>query len=136
VVVLHRFVNDICKYANIIMITFEYVHTKLTCMLVFLLQDGSTPLFELCDECHLQLKKNSAGPLSIAKGCDFGNPHHIGLSSLTELERVILANARMYSSVVQLTAGVHKGRSVGKVLRGHFIYFFQVCFNLMCTKRL
>jgi hypothetical protein len=83
------------------------------------------------------IEENNAGPLSIAKGRDFGNPHRIGLPSPTELERVILANARMCSSVVRLTAGVHKGRSVGKVfIRGHFISFFQVCFNLICTRML
>jgi hypothetical protein len=96
-------------------------------------RDGSIPSFELCDDCHVQLKKNDAGNLSIAKGCDFGNPQRIGLPSPTELERVILANARMYNYIVQLTAGVHKGRSFGKVLRGHFISFFQVCCNLSCT---
>jgi hypothetical protein len=100
---------------------------------VFIPQDGSTPSFELCDDCHVQLKKNDAGNLSIAKGCDFGNPQRIGLPSPTELERVILANARIYSSIVQLTAGVHKERSVGKVLRGHFISFFQVCCNVICS---
>ena len=128
-VVLHRLVYDICKYHNDNISICPHEINMHAC---FLLQDGSTPLFELCDECHSHLKKNKAGPLSIAKGCDFGNPHRIGLPSPTELERVFLANARMYSSVVQLTAGVHKGRSACKVLSGHFIYFFQVCYNLIC----
>lgn len=97
-----------------------------------LLQDGSTLSFELCKECHIFLNKKNASPLSIAKGCDFGNPERIGLPSPTDLERVILANARMYSSVVQLTAGVHKGRTCGKVLRGHFISFYQVYFTYTC----
>ena len=77
----------------------------------------------------MYLKKKNASPLSIAKGCDFGNPERIGLPSPTDLERVVLANARMYCSVVQLTAGVHKGRSQAKVLRGHFIFFYQVYFT-------
>ena len=81
----------------------------------------------------MQVKRIDAGNLSIAKGFDFGNPQRIGIPSPMELERVILANARMYSSIVQLTAGVHKGRSLGKVLRGQFISFFQVCCNVSCT---
>lgn len=93
-------------------------------------QDGSTPTLELCEDCHAKLKKHDAGDLSIAKGCDFGNPQRIGISAPTELERVILGCTRLYSSIVQLTAGIHKGRSLGKVLRGHFISFFQVRFTL------
>ena len=81
----------------------------------------------------MYLKKKNASPLSIAKGCDFGNPERIGLPSPTDLERVVLSNARMYCSVVQLTAGVLKGKSQAKVLRGHFISFYQVYFTYICV---
>jgi hypothetical protein len=100
---------------------------------VICFQDGSVPTVELCDCCHTKLLKNEAGELSIAKGNDFGNPKRLGLSPPTELERAILAVVRLYSSVVQLSAGVSKGRSAGKVLRGHFISFFQVRF--LCELR-
>ena len=97
---------------------------------MFVLQDGSEPTIDLCDDCHTKLNKKDARDLSIAKGTHFGNPHRLGLPSPTELERVILGVVRLYSSVVQLSAGVPKGRSVAKVLRGHFISFFQVRFYL------
>ena len=84
------------------------------------------PKVELCDCCHIKLKKNEAGDLSIAQGTDFGNPTRLGIPPPTELERVILSPVRLYGSVAQLSAGIPKGKSVGKVLRGHFISFFQV----------
>ena len=49
----------------------------------FIPQDGSIPSLELCDDGHAKLKKNEAGNLSIAKGCDFGNPQRIGIPSPT-----------------------------------------------------
>jgi hypothetical protein len=95
---------------------------------VLCLQTGSVPTVELCDCCHKKLLKKEAGDFSIANGTDFGNPRRLGLPPPTELERVILAVVRLYSSVVQLSARAPKGKSLGKVLRGHFISFFQVRF--------
>jgi hypothetical protein len=91
------------------------------------------PTVELCDCCHIKLLKDEAGDLSIAHGTDFGNPRRLGLPPPTELERVILAPVRLYDSVVQLSAGVKKGKTLGKVLRGHFISFFQVRFYVICN---
>jgi hypothetical protein len=65
-----------------------------------------------------ELVVNDAADVKV-KGVDFGNPQRLGLPSPTEMETLILGDARMYSSVVQLSAGVPKGPSMG-----HFISFF------------
>lgn len=97
-------------------------------------QDGSTPTVELCDCCHKKLLKKEAAEFSISNGKDFGNPKRLGVPPPTELERAIMAVVRLYDSVVQLSAGVPKGKSLGKVLRGHFISFFQVRLCFTCKQ--
>jgi len=80
----------------------------------------------LCHTCHAQYLKGEASNLSIAKGVDFGHPDRLGLDPPTELERALLADVRMYGCVVKITAP-YAGGPTHRVLRGHFISFWQVC---------
>jgi hypothetical protein len=80
----------------------------------------------LCPECHEHFRKGTASPQSIAGGVDFGAPDRLRLIPPTLLERALLADVRVYGSVLKIIApSVGGGGPSANVVRGHFINFFQ-----------
>ena len=58
----------------------------------------------LCETCYYQIRRSTpeVPKLSIAAGIDFGNPERLGLTSLTVVEELLIAQSRLYVSIVKL----------------------------------
>jgi hypothetical protein len=79
----------------------------------------------LCGSCYQQICRPTpiVPNYSIASGIDFGNPERIGLPTLTLIEELLLAQSRLYVSIVKLIGNKLSERQSAK--RGHVITFPQ-----------
>ena len=80
---------------------------------------------KICSSCLriLEQKNTTLPPLSIAAGVDFGVPSRIGLPPLSLAEQYVIARARLYASIVKLTAG--NSAEQQNFRKGHVITFPQ-----------
>ena len=87
----------------------------------------------LCESCHAFCKskkaKHAFPPYSVAAGYDYGNFSAIGMhEQLTEVEKCLLAEARLYGVVVKVAASSNSSSSADasrSVLNGHVITFLH-----------
>ena len=79
----------------------------------------------LCETCYYQIRRSTPEipKFSIAAGIDFGNPERLGLTSLTVVEELLIAQSRLYVSIVKLIGTQSPERQSAK--KGHVITFPQ-----------
>jgi hypothetical protein len=77
----------------------------------------------LCYSCKQCLDKPAPYKHSLAAGIDFGQLSRLGLGPLTDLERALLADVRLYGVVLKINAT--PSGAAQQALSGHFISFYN-----------
>jgi hypothetical protein len=99
--------------------TYYYLHREF----VRLSADNGDETATLCKSCLDDTSKNKIPKFSIAAGVDFGNPGRVDLPFLTLAEQYVIAQGRLYVSVIKLSGRQASERQAA--MKGHVITFPQ-----------
>lgn len=80
------------------------------------------PQCHFCPKCNMARGTSNVSPLSIAAGVDFGLASRLKLSPLSPVEELLVSPARVYNTVIKLSATGGSGQSA---LKGHVCCFEQ-----------
>ena len=93
--------------------------------------DDEGPTVMLCSRCHTTSHGNNETPppFSLAKGYDFGNLSAMALPELSDVEKLLLSDVRLYGVVLKVVSPCSKENRpdawLHDKLKGHFISFLH-----------